>query len=207
MTEKVDITERYPESVELRLDERPYVAYYNMLSMVFNLDKLKSFCDVGCSTGHLLSHLKKMHPKMEVKGYEYFEYQKNHAPESIRDLIEIADLRDPLLEVKKYDIVNCTEVGEHIDPAYAKALLDNLKKMTGKFLIMSWSDSGGEHDRQNDPYHQHLNPLSREDFYRLMNSNGFVLQQEATEGLYNNSFQPGFHDWWRKSLSMWRVKQ
>lgn len=205
--EKVDITNRYPEEVELRFDDRPYVAYYQMLSKVFVLDKLKSFCDVGCSTGHLMAQIKNQHSNIEIKGYEFFEYQKNNAPETVRGCIDIVDLRDSLGDsVSRYDLVNCTEVGEHIDAAYAVSLLDNLKKLTGRFLVMSWSDSGGLAEPQNDPYHQHLNPLKKEQFYKLMEENGFILQVQATDALLANSYQPNFHDWWRKSLSVWKVK-
>ena len=36
----------------------PYFEYYKCLKHVFNFNEIKSVCDVGCSTGHLLYYLK-----------------------------------------------------------------------------------------------------------------------------------------------------
>jgi len=205
LVEKIDISERYPPESELRLDSKPYQAYYEMLANVFDFSKIQSVCDVGCSTGHLLSIIKQKHPDISVLGFEFFEYQIQNAPENIREYIKLVDLRDPLFHMQKYDLVNCTEVGEHIDEAYAGSLLNNLRNLTRRFLIMSWSDSGGINDPQNDPHHQHLNPLSKEKFMALMRESGFEHQEEASGQLLRQSNRPHFHDWWRKSLSVWKV--
>lgn len=203
---KIDIADRYLEAEEIRTDKAPYEAYYQMLTSVFDLSKMQSFCDVGCSNGNLQQIMRKNHPEIAVHGFEFFEFLKRAADPEILDTIEIVDLRDPLQHEVKYDLVNCTEVGEHIDPEYSGVFLQNLRQLTKRFLVMSWSDSGGEHDRANDPHHQHLNPLSFADFSRLMRDNGFVEIEGATLALRQASYRPHFHDWWRKSLSVWKVK-
>lgn len=206
MIEKVNIENIYIPEEEIRTNPAPYVAFYRTLSGVFDFDKVKSFCDVGCATGWLIHEIKKNHPHVDVVGYEYFQYHKDNAADLIRENINICDMRDDLEEPSRADIVLCTEVGEHIDPAYTASFLENLKKLTNKYLIMSWSDTGGEHDRANDPHHQHLNPLKFDEFRAMMEEQGFYLLENQTAKLLEASNVPGFHDWWRKSLSIWRVK-
>lgn len=203
---KIAIESRYPESSEVRTDSLPYDAYYQTVAAVFDMSKITSFCDVGCATGHLQKAIIEKHPNTRIQGFEFFDYHRKAADPSIADTIAIVDLRDPLQHDSKYDLVNCTEVGEHIDPDYADAFLQNVKSLVGRFLIMSWSDSGGEHDLVNDNNHQHLNPLPYAQFCLLMQKNGFVELPEVSERLKKASYRAGFHDWWRKSLSVWKVQ-
>ena len=204
---KIDIENRYLQEEEVRKDTKPYKAFFNILNKTFNLTKIQSFCDVGCATGHLMWEMKNNNSNIEICGYEFFEYHKNAAKEEVKNYINIVDLRDELNTDKKYDLVVCTEVGEHIDKQYCVQFLDNLKSITGKFLIMSWSDSGGENDSANDPHHQHLNPLKYNEFVEMMEQNGFALLEEQTKQLLNATHIPHFHDWWRKSLTIWKVKK
>jgi hypothetical protein len=85
-------------------------------------------------------------------GLEYFSWQKEAADSLIKDTINIHDLRDEWLGEKKYDLVNCTETGEHIDPAYCDVFIENLKIFVGP-TVNSYSDSStiksGEGDRTN----------------------------------------------------------
>ena len=92
--DRVNIDDRYIEDEEVRINELPYLEYYQCVNETFNLDKVMSFCDVGCATGHVIHHLKKNHSNISVKGYEYFEYHKTskYCHEEIRDNIEIYDI-------------------------------------------------------------------------------------------------------------------
>ena len=118
---------------------------------------------------------------------DYFDWMRESAPDFIKPYFQLWDLRDSLentewlksiKENKLFDIVNCTEVGEHIDPDYAEIFLKNLYDLTNKYLVMSWSNTTED---------QHLNPLSVEDFHRLMKKNNFILNIEKTQLLYNNA--------------------
>ena len=206
---KIDIDQRYLESEEANRDKKPYEAFYQCLEAIFDMQNCLSFCDVGCSDGHLLAEVKKKNPACRTTGIEYFDYHLKYAAESIRNDIRIWDIRDPItsdLNLQKSDLVICTEVGEHIDPQYADALLNNLKILTGGFLIMTWSRHGGAHEIEKDPHHQHLNPLSLAEFVRLMEQHGFELLLEPSKNMVAASFQlKEFHFWWRESLSIWKV--
>lgn len=210
MTTKIDINNIYPPENEIRTDSSPYDEYYEVLKNTFDLNNIKTFCDVGCSTGHLIYNLKQKN-NIVVKGYEYFEYHKSSpfCRAEIRDDIQIYDIRDPFpLNINKYDIVNCTEVGEHIDPAFADILIENCKKLSNKYIIFTWSSHGGVNDPNNDPLHQHLNPLNRTDYMSLMHKHGLVENMELTNLFLRTSLQyRNFYFWWRESFIIWEIKQ
>lgn len=124
--------------------------------------------------------------------------------------IKILDIRDPLPEDllnKQFDIVVCTEVGEHIDPAYTTAFLENIKSLVGKYLIMTWSRHGGEKEKHKDPFHQHLNPLELEQFCNVMNDHGFLYDQNLTIRSHQIiESKQSFYFWWRESFTIWQKK-
>ena len=124
---------------------KPYLDYFKCLDETFNTEDLKSVCDIGCATGHLLYCLKHKY-NSEIKGYEYFDYHKKSIHCRIPEDIEIYDIRDKLPDdIKQYNIVNCSEVGEHIDANFADTLIENAKKLSKKYVIFTWSSHGGEH--------------------------------------------------------------
>lgn len=207
MTDKVDINTRYPEELETMRPDGPYQDLYEVISSIFDFKTVGSLIDIGCSDGNLLKIVNQNHRDLKVAGIEYFDYHKKHADASIVDKIRFIDIRDPLpddLKDQKFDIVICTEVGEHIDPSYAEAFLANVKSLTGGYLIMTWSCHGGEHDRANDPLHQHLNPLSFDLFFKLMSDNGFLYQHEVTtDSIEHIRRKSSFYSWWRESFTVW----
>ena len=203
--QKVDITTRYNEEEEVRTDTKPYLDYAKCIINTFPMEQIKSFCDIGCATGHLLYSLKQYNSSLDIRGYEYFEYHKTSKYCKIKDSITIYDIRDKLpSESGTYDIVNCSEVGEHIDKAFADILIENAKKLSKKYIIFTWSSHGGEYERHCDPHHQHLNPLSRDKYMKLMKSHNLIPNMELTSRFLNLSKSfPNFYSWWRESFIIW----
>jgi hypothetical protein len=199
---KIDIDVMYPLELELREDSSPYDEYFKCIEKVFDVKngEIESFCDIGCSTGHLVYN---MLSYTNVCGIEYFQYQKDHANETVRDCINIFDIRDPIDDDISFDLVNCTEVAEHVDPRYIHVFLDNLKKITKKYLILTWSNSYPPEDAPP----QHVSPLENEDVHKIMNAWGFNYEEEKTLKFLNESTKyRNFYFWWRESLSIWSVK-
>ena len=199
---KIDIGRMYPPSLEVRTDESPYYEYYQCIKKTFKLKTIDTFCDIGCATGHLIQILSEYN-SISVAGVEYFEYQKNNAHESVKDCINVLDIRDPLDIDLKFDIVNCTEVAEHIDPKYLDVFLDNLKKITGKYLIFSWSETYPPADAPP----QHVSPLPHQDVKLIMDSWGFELDEEKTT-LFNSISRGynNYYSWWKDNITVWKVK-
>jgi len=205
---KVNINERYLEESETNRADDPYQDFYEVLESVFNMKNVKSFMDVGCADGNLIKIVHGQNPDIDIAGIEYFDYHKKYADLKIVDKIKILDIRDDLpgdLLNKKFDIVVCTELGEHIDPAYTTAFLENIKKLVGKYLIMTWSRHGGEKERHKDPHHQHLNPLEFDQFIKVMSDHGFLYDQNLTIASHDYiKSKKSFHFWWKESFTVWQ---
>ena len=195
---KINIDIMYPPEGELREDSSPYDEYYECIKATFSLDEISNFCDIGCATGHLVYN---MSNDADSCGIEYFQYHKDHSNAIIRDSINIFDIRDPYEGELKFDLVNCTEVAEHVDPKYLHVFLDNLKNITGKYLILTWSNSYPPHA---DAPPQHVSPLPPDDVIKIMNEWGFELDSEKTSKFLSESNKYSkFYFWWRESLSVW----
>lgn len=199
---KIDIDSMYPEEMEVRKSDSPYYEYYQCLKKVFDLSSIDSFCDVGCSTGHLIDFVSKYN-SIDVAGIEYFQYQKDNANSEVQECINILDIRDPLQIDMKFDIVNCTEVAEHVDPKYLDIFLDNLKSIVGKYLIFSWSDSYPP----NDAPPQHVSPLPLDDVKMIMESWGFDFDEDKTN-LFNLTAKQynNYYPWWKDNITVWKIK-
>ena len=200
---KISIESRYVPHEEIRVNVSPYEEYYECLKEVFDLNTIRSFCDVGCANGPLLNAFHRQYPDKPLYGIEYFQYHKDAAPESVKNMIHIADLRDDIPIDTRYDIVNCTEVAEHIDPAYQEQFLRNIDKLVGKYLIMTWSCHPDDPNKAVET-HQHFNPLPMEKYREIMRQRGYTLDIERSEKFVAHSkrFQ-NFYFWWRESLSVW----
>jgi SAM-dependent methyltransferase len=199
---KIDIDIMYPPSLEIRTSDSPYYEYYQCVKRVFDLSNINSFCDIGCSTGHLIDFISSYN-SIDVAGVEYFQYQKESASSSVQECINIFDIRDPLDTDIKFDIVNCAEVAEHVDPKYLHIFLDNIKKITGKYLILSWSDSYPPFDAPP----QHVSPLPLNDVKLIMESWGFEYLVEETN-LFNLEAKQynNYYPWWKDNITIWQVK-
>jgi len=205
----IDITKRYLELEETGRELTPYEDFYSCVRHAFDLSQIKSIVDVGCSDGHLLYYLSINNPDINIEGIEYFDYHLKYANEKIVDKIKILDIRIPFEDdgrQKKHDIVVCTEVGEHIDPSCCNDFMKNLKSMTGKFLIMTWSSHGGENEPHNDPHHQHLNPLNFQDYVNIVQSHGYNIDEKRTHLMHEKAITcKNFFSWWKESLLVWSL--
>jgi len=82
-----------------------------------------------------------------------------------------------------------------------KGVIENCKKLSKKYIIFTWSSHGGDLEPDCDPHHQHLNPLSREDYMKLMYSQP---NEELTKTFLNHSMNnKHFYYWWRESFVIW----
>ncbi len=198
---KILIEKIYGEDEEVRTDSSPYDDYYRCIKSTFSLgsEEVETFCDVGCATGHLVYN---MLNDTNSCGIDYFQYHKDNANELVQDAINIIDIRDNIEDDISFDLVNCTEIAEHVDPKYLDVFLDNLKRITGKYLILTWSNT---YPPQDGPP-QHVSPLPPEDVKKLMEKWGFELDVAKTNKFLTESKRYGnFYFWWRESLTIWKV--
>jgi 2-polyprenyl-3-methyl-5-hydroxy-6-metoxy-1,4-benzoquinol methylase len=176
----------------------PYNLYLSALEDVFNFSLASSFADLGCNNGQLIYAVKLRYSNLKVWGCDYFSWSKIYANDLIKDKIEICDLSKPLLNNHKFDIVNCSEVGEHISMEGEDALIDNLIRLTNDVLILTWSNQIQE---------QHLNPRPQSYIIKKLHDKGLNFWDSATEdlkkGLRERELAGAFH-WWADNVMVFK---
>ena len=183
----------YSETEYVR-DQAFYNLYRKTISSIFDFRQFENIADVGCSNGGVLASIKNTFPHLTVAGFDGFEWAKDHASAAIKEAITITDLRKPFAGGRQWDVVNCTEVGEHIEPEHEKQFLDTLAEMTRHVLVLSWSPYPGE---------QHLNPQPVHYIRRQIEDRGFVVAAEATRRLQQAlrySVSPYGYHWWAENI-------
>ena len=93
----------------------------------------RSVLDAGCAIGLLVETLRKR--GIDVYGVDVSEYAISRADPSIREYVWQASLTEPL--PRRYDLVTCIEVVEHIPSAEALTALDNICNATDRLLLSS----------------------------------------------------------------------
>jgi hypothetical protein len=188
----------YQPSDEIRVDERPYIGFAKGLEYLFDSEEIRSVNDVGCSNGLLIKHTQDLY-NVEVRGYEIFNYFKDASPLQVKDKIQIVDLRLPF-QSQLADLTICTEVGEHIDPQHIDTFMNNLSKMTNKFLLMSWSSTFPNIDAPP----QHICSLPKKSFIKLVLSFGFEISKYNDDLIAEISKQKNLYPWWLESLTLFK---
>lgn len=201
---KQEIEALYFEDEYRNREPAPYKAYLHALEQVFDLGAIDAFCDAGCSAGGLLSALRQRYPRMVLKGIDYFEWARKYADSAIAREIEVADLSIPYEAGQQFDIVNSTEVGEHISPESESIFIENLLRMTRDILVLGWSEDKVEGN------HQHLNPRPREYIQAQVVARGFDIWIEATQDLREHmrlEVKYGAYYWWSKPVTVYRRRR
>jgi hypothetical protein len=178
-----------------------YHSYFTALDEALELNIADSFCDIGTKVGHLLYFIKKKYPKIDIKGYDYFQWSKEFADKLISEHIDIVDLSKPLKNFKTYNLVNCTEVGEHIPREFEDIFLDNICRLSNDILLLSWS---------NEKAPQHFNPQKKIYIVNKILKKGF---QEWTEKSHDLKFflkEKKIHEifpWWYDNIMVFKKKK
>ena len=194
------IEQKYTEQEYIRTPE-PYTIYLRALERVFDLSVVDSFADLGCSSGRLIEHIHAKYPHVELFGFEYFEWAKKYADPSIKDYIHLGDLSKPLDHKKQYSMVNCTEVGEHIEKEAEDTLLANIASITKDVLILTWSNEAHDGDGQ------HVNPRTKGYIIRKMRKHNLLFWREATYELKNTLellLEGVGHTWWPENIMVFK---
>jgi SAM-dependent methyltransferase len=89
--------------------------------------------DAGCAIGLLVRALRER--GVEAYGGDISEYAVSGAPEGLREYLEVRDLTQPF--ARRYDLITCIEVLEHMAPADAQRAIANLCSATDTVLLSS----------------------------------------------------------------------
>jgi len=101
-----------PEEFSWR-GRRPYVEYSEVLEQVF---QPQSFLDLGCANGFTVEYFAQK--GIRAVGIEGASAAFDVMPDSIQGWVLQFDLRNILELGEAFDLVNCTEVAEHLEPEF-----------------------------------------------------------------------------------------
>lgn len=161
-----------------------------------------SVLDAGCAMGFLVEALHKR--GVEAWGVDISEYAISRVDESVRDRCRVASLTEPL--DRRYDLIACIEVLEHIPPAEADAVLANLCGATDRLLVSTTPDDYSEATHLNVQEPEAWSAaLAREGFLRDLDQDLSFLTPWAT--LYTRREEPLTETVRRYDRSWWRMRK
>lgn len=202
----ISLDDHYSAEDEVRGDEAPYLGFARALNHAGLLARVSSVLDVGCASGRLLEAVLKLLPvdsTVKAQGIDLFGFHGASQWFPQNASFHQLDLRLPVRvggDVEPAELVICTEVGEHIDPASLDVFMENLVTLTSSQLVLTWS---GTYPPKNAPP-QHLSPLNNRQTRRLLEFYGFRQSRKASKNLLRGlKREKHAYFWWRESLSVW----
>ncbi len=111
----------------------------------------RSVLDVGCARGLLVQAL--VVRDVDATGIDVSEHAIGSAHDDVRDRLRVASAKEPF--ARRYDLVSCIEVLEHMSPADAQQAIDN---MTASTDLVLFSSSPADHD---EPTHINTRPTAQ----------------------------------------------
>lgn len=121
-----------------------------------------SVLDAGCAMGFLVEGLRER--GVQAYGVDVSDYAISRVHPSVAEFCWVASLTEPL--PRRYDLVTCVEVIEHIDASEAEKVVANLCAATDRLLISSSPFDYAE------PTHVNVQPP--EDWSALLAHEGFL---------------------------------
>lgn len=166
--------------------------YVGMAGILATLIPFASVLDVGCGNGFLLAKLHELGKK--VRGVDGSREALAAAPESIRRYLSIHDLRRPL-RGRRFDLVICTEVAEHLDAAFADTLVESVCARSRGMVCFSAATPG-------QGGICHLNEQPHAYWVERFLSQGYEVQ-EALSATFRGQLSEVIHNaWWFVRNSM-----
>jgi SAM-dependent methyltransferase len=122
-----------------------------------------SFLDAGCAMGFLVEAMQAR--GVDSWGVDVSDYAISKVDESVADRCRVASLAEPL--DRRYDLISCIEVLEHIPPAEADRAIANLGAASDRLLISTTPHDFTEATHVNvQPPEAWAAALAREGFLR-----------------------------------------
>jgi SAM-dependent methyltransferase len=160
-----------------------------------------SVLDAGCAMGFLVEALHKR--GVEAWGVDISEYAISKVDESVRDRCSVASLTEPLL--RRYDLIVCVEVLEHISPTDTDKVIANLCAATDRLIISTSPEDYGEATHLNvQPPEAWSAALAREGFLRDLEQDLYFLTPWAA--VYSRRQEPLAETVRSYDRSWWRLR-
>jgi SAM-dependent methyltransferase len=158
-----------------------------------------SVLDAGCAMGFLVECLHRR--GVDAWGVDVSEYAISKVDESVADRCRVGSITEPF--ERRYDLICCIEVLEHIDPVEGDKAIANLCSATDRILLSTTPEDFGEATHLNvQPPEAWSALLAREGFQRELDRDFSFLtpwaalytRQEATVAETVRRYD---RSWWR----------
>ncbi len=168
-----------------------------------------SALDAGCAMGFLVEALHKR--GVDAWGVDISEYAISKVHESVADRCRAASLTEPL--DRRYDLITCIEVVEHIPKTEVDAVFANLCSATDQLLLSTTPTHYGEATHFNVQQPEAWSAiLAREGFFRDVERDFSYISPWAA--LYTRIEEPVTETvrrydraWWRLRMEVDEVRQ
>lgn len=168
----------YEETRERKLESFRRVAAILARHLAFD-----TVLDIGCGTGLLIAELKKI--GKDVLGCEISEAAISGAPRDVT--VFQADAARPIRVNRRFDLVVCIEVAEHIQRRHSRRLVENCTSLGGQICFTA-APAG-----QGGVGHINLRPHSF--WIELFARRGFVLQAGLADRMREQMRAEGVLRW------------
>lgn len=148
--------------------------------------------DFGCGRGALIAELGKL--GVEAAGCDGSAAGVERCPPPA--FVFQADLRRPVVLSRRFDLVTCIEVAEHLPRRSAPVLLRSIADAAGRHVVFSAAESPDGDD------HIHLRPP--EYWVKELEAHGFVHLEEETRALRDATRAAGAPEWFQNTVVLRR---
>ncbi|WP_169779519.1 hypothetical protein [Campylobacter curvus] len=181
--------------------------YEKYAMVIFDIFKPLDFIDIGCANGFISNFLQSK--GVDAYGIEGADAAFDFMPNDIKSKVYKLDLRYSWDDIfykdikRKFEVVNFTEVAEHLKPEHEDIMINNIKMLVGKFLIMSWSDQWCPF--KGTEKQEHFNPRSKKYVLNKMSSFGFEYQKLLSDKFNNIIYRLEVYEHWKNSILVFKL--
>jgi SAM-dependent methyltransferase len=171
-----------------------FSAARQILPFLLKLKTTNSILDIGCGIGTWLAVAKELGVK-EVLGVDGVDLNDDELKIPAQNFIK-QDLTTPIVLNKKFDLLLCLEVAEHLPGEYAKTLIDTLT-LHSDFIIFSAAipGQGGQN---------HLNEQWPDYWQNLFLNKGYYPSELLINTFWNND---DVEWWYRQNILIYAPKE
>lgn len=186
---------------------RDYNVYHRMGGVILELFKPVDYMDIGCANGYVADFL--LSKGVDAYGIEGADAAFRHMPETIKSRVHQLDLREDWTEYfyanikRKFEVVNFTEVAEHLKVEHEDTMINNVKMLVGKFLIMSWSNEWCPY--KGTEKQEHFNPRSKNYVINKMKKHGFDYQKSMSMNFNSKINDLDVYEHWKNTILIFKL--
>ena len=148
--------------------------------------KPKSVLDLGSGSGYYLREFTRL--GIDTFGLEASPFGVTKSGNNVLALSY--DLRHPVYLSKRFDVVTCIEVAEHIPKRSSSILVKSICSNANEFVVFTAAPPG-------TPGADHINCQPEEFWFSLFDINEFSFRADLTEELRQTSKSADIAEWWK----------